>query len=498
MEHHSSPVPGVVEKRTIDAVPATERHGRTRDLFTIWFSANLGPLTVVTGALAPTAFGLSFRWSLAALLVGHLGGGFLMALHSAQGPQLGVPQMIQSRGQFGSVGALAVVLVVIVMYQGFFASNLVVGAQSLSEVTPVGQHTGVLLGAVVSLVVAVVGYRLMHRIGALTSWVFGAVQLVGAVWLFVGGLPEGFLTRGGFSIGGFLGVVSVGALWQIAYAPYVSDYSRYMPADRAGVRSTLWCTYAGCVLGSLLPMVVGAAIGLAGGDNPIAALDGLLGNTLGQLTLWSFALVTMLTNSMNLYGAVLCAVTAVQTFAHRWLPRATGRAVLGTLLTVLSVFLALKLAGSFMSSYLDLIYVLQYVLIPWTAINLVDFYLIRHGDYDIASFFARDGGIYGRWNPTALGVYALGILAEIPFMAQSLYTGPVAHALGDTDLGWIAGLVVTVPVYLLAARLTSRRRRPAAGTESPGTESADAAGDESPDTTTPPASPAPTSGAPTV
>ncbi|MFJ3695110.1 purine-cytosine permease family protein [Streptomyces sp. NPDC090052] len=498
MEHHSSPVPGVVEKRTIDAVPATERHGRTRDLFTIWFSANLGPLTVVTGALAPTAFGLSFRWSLAALLVGHLGGGFLMALHSAQGPQLGVPQMIQSRGQFGSVGALAVVLVVIVMYQGFFASNLVVGAQSLSEVTPVGQHTGVLLGAVVSLVVAVVGYRLMHRIGALTSWVFGAVQLVGAVWLFVGGLPEGFLTRGGFSIGGFLGVVSVGALWQIAYAPYVSDYSRYMPADRAGVRSTLWCTYAGCVLGSLLPMVVGAAIGLAGGDNPIAALDGLLGNTLGQLTLWSFALVTMLTNSMNLYGAVLCAVTAVQTFAHRWLPRATGRAVLGTLLTVLSVFLALKLAGSFMSSYLDLIYVLQYVLIPWTAINLVDFYLIRHGDYDIASFFARDGGIYGRWNPTALGVYALGILAEIPFMAQSLYTGPVAHALGDTDLGWIAGLVVTVPVYLLAARLTARRRRPAAGTESPGTESADAAGDESPDTTTPPASPAPTSGAPTV
>ncbi|MFE2376401.1 purine-cytosine permease family protein [Streptomyces sp. NPDC059398] len=489
MEHPSPPAPGVVEHRTIDAVPVSERHGRTRDLFTIWFSANLGPLTVVTGALAPTAFGLSFWWSLAALLVGHLGGGFLMALHSAQGPQLGVPQMIQSRGQFGSVGALAVVLVVIVMYQGFFASNLVVGAQSLSEVTPLGTRTGVLIGGVVSLAVAVVGYRLMHRIGALTSWVFGAVQLVGAVWLFTGGLPEGLLTRGGFSVGGFLGVVSVGALWQIAYAPYVSDYSRYMPADRAGVRSTLWCTYAGCVLGSLLPMVVGAAIGLSGGDNPIAALDGLLGSALGQLTLWSFALVTMLTNSMNLYGAVLCAVTAVQTFAHRWLPRATGRAVLGTALTVLSVFLALVLAGSFMSSYLDLIYLLQYVLIPWTAINLVDFYLVRHGSYDVASFFAADGGIYGRWNPVALGVYVLGILAEIPFMAQSLYTGPVAHALGDTDLGWAAGLVVTVPVYLLAARTTARRHRAAAG--SPSTTAPN-------DPTTPPVSPAPTSGAPTV
>lgn len=456
LEPHVEPV---LERRTIDAVPASERHGRTRDLFTIWFSANLGPLTVVTGALAPTAFGLSFWWSLAALLVGHLGGGFLMALHSAQGPQLGVPQMIQSRGQFGSVGALAVVLVVIVMYQGFFASNLVVGAQSLNEVAPaVGRDEGVVLGALVSLVVAVVGYRLMHRIGALTSWVFGAVQLAGAAWLLFGGLPDGFLDRGGFSLAGFLGMVSVGALWQIAYAPYVSDYSRYMPADKAGIRSTLWCTYAGCVLGSLIPMVGGAAIGLAGGDDPIAAQSDLLGSPLGQITLWSFALVTMLTNSMNLYGAVLCAVTAVQTFAHRWLPRATGRAVIGGALTALSVVLALALADSFMTSYLNLIYVLQYVLIPWTAINLVDFYLVRHGQYDVASFFAKDGGIYGRWNVTALAVYALGILAEIPFMAQSLYTGPLAHALGDTDLGWIAGLVVTVPAYLLAVRLTAARQ----------------------------------------
>jgi len=443
-----------IERRTIDVVPQDERHGRTRDLFTIWFSANLGPLTVVTGALAPTAFGLSFVWSLAALLAGHLGGGFLMALHSAQGPQLGVPQMIQSRGQFGSVGALAVVLVVIVMYQGFFASNLVVGAQSLAEVTPVDERTGVVLCALVSLVVAVIGYRLMHRIGSVTTWAFGAIQLIGAAYLLFFGLPSDFLSKGGFSLAGFLGMVSVGALWQIAYAPYVSDYSRYMPADRAGVRSTLWCTYAGCVLGSLIPMVVGAAIGIASkGNDPIAALDTLLGSTLGQLTLWSFALVTMLTNSMNLYGAVLCAVTAIQTFAHRWLPRATARAILATALTVLSVVLALALADSFMTSYLNLIYVLQYVLIPWTAINLVDFYLVKHGEYDVASFFARDGGVYGRWNATALTVYAIGILAEIPFMAQSLYTGPLAHALGDTDLGWIAGLVVTVPAYLVAVRL---------------------------------------------
>ncbi|WP_223734409.1 purine-cytosine permease family protein [Streptomyces purpurogeneiscleroticus] len=455
-----------VERHTIDVIPDDERHGRTRDLFTIWFSANLGPLTMVTGALAPTVFGLSFAWSVLALLVGHLGGGFLMALHSAQGPQLGVPQMIQSRGQFGSTGALAVVLVVVVMYQGFFASNLVLGAQSLEQALPaVPVDAGIALGTAVSLVVTVVGYRLMHGIGRLTTWLFGAVQLVGAAWIAFGGLPAGFLARGGFSLGGFLGMVSVGVLWQIAYAPYVSDYSRYMPADRAQVRSTLWCTYWGSVLGSVLPMLVGVTVGLAvGGEDPVTAQSQLLGSPLAQITLWSFAAVTMLTNSMNLYGATLCVVTAVQTFAHRWLPGPAVRALLSLALGALSFVLAAAFADSFMASYLNLIYLLQYVLIPWTAINLVDFYLVRHGDYDVPSFFARDGGVYGRWNATALGVYLLGILIEVPFMAQTLYTGPLAHALGDTDLGWLAGLLFITPVYLYAAR--RRVRRAAARTAS--------------------------------
>jgi purine-cytosine permease-like protein len=36
-----------------------------------------------------------------------------------------------------------------------------------------------------------------------------------------------------------------------------------------------------------------------------------------------------------------------------------------------------------------------YLLVPWTAINLTDFYLIRRGRYDIPELFKADG-IYGR------------------------------------------------------------------------------------------------------
>ena len=44
--------PAVIEQRTIAQVPAGGRHGRVRDLFTIWFGSNVMLLTIVTGALA--------------------------------------------------------------------------------------------------------------------------------------------------------------------------------------------------------------------------------------------------------------------------------------------------------------------------------------------------------------------------------------------------------------------------------------------------------------
>ena len=59
---------------------------------------------------------------------------------------------------------------------------------------------------------------------------------------------------------GFLATVSLGALWQIAFAPYVSDYSRYLPARRRCARDLLRATYLGCTLGSILPFSFGAVV----------------------------------------------------------------------------------------------------------------------------------------------------------------------------------------------------------------------------------------------
>lgn len=90
----------LVEQHSIDFIPETERHGSVFSLFTLWFAANMQITTVVTGALA-VVIGLPLVWALVAIVVGNLLGGVVMALHSAQGPRMGIPQMVQSRAQFG-------------------------------------------------------------------------------------------------------------------------------------------------------------------------------------------------------------------------------------------------------------------------------------------------------------------------------------------------------------------------------------------------------------
>src|ERR1700742_4228407 len=155
--------PQRIEDATIQPIPDADRHGKARDLFTIWFGSNIMVLTIVTGALATTVFSQPFWSAIVAIVIGNLVGAIFMALHSAQGPQLGVPQMVQTRGQFGSYGSLLVVVLVIIMYVGFFASNLVLSGEALAAVWPAVHELAVIaVIAVVSGAAAVWGHDLIH------------------------------------------------------------------------------------------------------------------------------------------------------------------------------------------------------------------------------------------------------------------------------------------------------------------------------------------------
>jgi NCS1 family nucleobase:cation symporter-1 len=230
-----------------------------------------------------------------------------------------------------------------------------------------------------------------------------------------------------------------------------------MPQD-TGAKPAFWASYWGCTLGSLLPMILGAVVAIAGPTGGLVHALAALTGAIAPLVLIVFSIGIAVSSAMNLYCGALSTLTVGQTLIPAWAPAARARTIATLILFGLALAVAFLSKDSFLANYEGFVLLLLYVLVPWTAINLVDYYLLRRGEYDVAAFFRRDGGIYGLINGPAVICYALGILVQIPFVATKLYTGPIAHAMGGIDLSWLIGLLITSPAYYWLAR-SSRSHR---------------------------------------
>jgi len=219
-----------------------------------------------------------------------------------------------------------------------------------------------------------------------------------------------------------------------------------------GARAAFWASYAGVCLGALLPMLLGVVVGLSiAGDDVAAGFGQMMPASLNLLLLMTLSIGIVASNAMNCYCGTLSTITIGQTLLPSWSAKAGSRAIVALALFSISMMMALLGKDDFMDNYLNFIMLLLYVLVPWTAINLVDYYLVMHGSYDVPSFFRRDGGVYGYFNWTAIFCYCLGFAVQVPFMATDLYTGAVARALNGADISWLVGLLVVSPVYYVLA-----------------------------------------------
>jgi len=459
----------LIETRSIDYVPLAERHGQVWHLWPVWFSGDAHLATLAVGVLGITLGG-NLLWTSVAVILGCLLGTFFMAFHSTQGPQLGLPQMIQSRPQFGYAGALLVWGVALVAYIGYNAFNQVLAAQALHQLTPViatTSPTAMVVFAVLAVALAAVGYDKIHlaqrgfaylMIAILTMFSLGA--------LIVLRFPASQWDAGGFRGVPFLAQLFAAASYQLSWSIYVSDYSRYLPRD-VGVRESFWWTYLGAFVGGAWMMLVGTVAATAAPTlNVAAAMEhaaDLVVPGLGKLLLFSALLGLITITSLNFYGASLTLLSVADTVSPL---RCTVGKRLASLAVafIASCVIAVGSSSDFVNRFEDLLALLLYLFTPWTAINLVDFYLVRKGHYSIREIF-NPAGMYGRWNWRGLTAYAIGFVAMIPFFSSGMYTGPVARALGGADIAMLVGLPVAAGVYLLTCRsidLEHDRRQAAA------------------------------------
>jgi NCS1 family nucleobase:cation symporter-1 len=457
----ASTEPGAIERHSIDFIPESERHGHARNLFPMWFGANCMAVTITTGALATVA-GLSFLWAAIATTLGLLIGGVFMAYHSAQGPQLGLPQMIQSRAQFGFFGANLPLLIAIAMYLGFFASGGVLGGQAIAALLGVSVPAGILLASAANVVLVLLGYRAIHAFERAVTPIFIVLFAMLTVVLLTKTPTQPteapVNTHAGFSGGPFLATIAMSAIYLISYAPYVADYSRYLPRNTR-VAPTFWYTYGGVVLSGVWMMLLGA--GLQGlypkldVTAQIAAASAQLGGWFKILILLAVSLGIVGINALNIYGAFMSSLTFATSYFRRWSPTVRLRVTFIVPITVVGTWLAFLEKDSLLSAYEVFLGFLLYFLIPWTAVNLADFYLVRHGDYDVTAMFDPRGH-YGRFNAAGLTAYLVGCLAQVPFISVDFYEGPAAKALGGGDISWIVGIVVSGLLYLIFTRRIAR------------------------------------------
>ncbi|MGH3731971.1 MAG: purine-cytosine permease family protein [Acidimicrobiales bacterium] len=445
-----------LEQRSIDYIPADERHGKPWHLFTLWFPSNLQINALVTGALA-VFFGLSLPWAIFSIIVGNLVGALFMAYHSVQGPRLGVPQMIQSRAQFGFFGNILPVIIVVLMYLGFAVEGGVVVGAALAAWIHISRDLGIVIFNVILLLIALVGYNLIHAASRIIS-VISAVAFVALFIQLVTHLPANYKGTAD-TAGTVLLAISVFVSWQVTWAPYVSDYSRYLP-ESTPARTTFFYTYFGSVIGATVVMVIGAFAAVVNGAAVNANAIGFLGHRISGISaLMILALLIGLlpAGAEGPYGAFLTAWSAISPNGRVDTSSVKVRALFVTVFTVIATVLAILAGSHLLTTFENITLFLLYLLVPWTAINLTDYYFVRRGNYDIGELFKVDGE-YRRCNWGVLAIYVVSIGVEIPFVNSSIYVGPLVSHLGGADIAWIVGIIVSSILYYAYARATHLTR----------------------------------------
>lgn len=443
----------LIEVHSIDYVPRSERHGKAWHLGALWFMG-LAELATLTVGLIGAAVGATLIWGLIAIVLGSLIGTFAMAFHSVQGPRLGLPQMIQSRPQFGYYGALLPQAVVLFLYVGFTVFNVVIGAQALAVATGLSSIVSTLVIVALSVLVATVGYHWIHLLQRWGTVLFLVVfGFFTVAVIFVSPIPAEQLDLGTFDAVAFLVVFGVVAAYALSIAPYVSDYSRYLPED-APAGPTFWWTYGGAVLGGVWLMALGAFLIAASPDlGPIEAVQAGADRVFagfGVIVLLVGVVGMVGVTAVNIYGGSLAAIGITDT-VKQVKPTVTIRLVGIAVIALIATVVALIITDDFLASYNNFLLLLLYSLTPWTAVNLVDYYFVRRGHYSIREIFSPDG-MYGRWGAPGLIAYFGGLLAMVPFFSTAFFTGPIAAELGGADIAMFIGLPVSAVLYVILAR----------------------------------------------
>jgi NCS1 family nucleobase:cation symporter-1 len=434
-----------IEGHGIEPIPTAARYGSVYRLFTVWFTPNLVPAAFALGALVAIV-GLGFWSGLAAIIVGNVIGSAVVAVLGTMGPKLGLGQIPITRLSFGK-SVVVPGLINWVSTIAWDAINAFFGAYAIQVLTgnAVPFWLGLLLVVVCQAGLSVVGYEAIHT--------FEKYAAIGLAILFavvtVALLPKANFGMAGTgeTLGTFILATTIVGSFNLGWALYASDYSRYLPAATPSFRVALFA-FVGILVSAAWIEFLGLAVFGAvtnGTADPVHQIDALLGGGLiSAVAMVAIFFGTVAVNAMNDYSGSLSLLAAG---IKVWRP--VSALIVGVLSFLATLWLYSQNFNQTFENYLLLI---TYWIGPWAAILLVDWQLRRmsaSGADHVSNFDLLPSG----WN--ALIALVVGFVVSIPFMNQTLFTGPAATALGGADITYVVGFIVAGAAYWVLEKRAS-------------------------------------------
>src|SRR3954471_18420610 len=432
----------------IAPVPAADRDSTPLQQFWIWSGANIAPINWVLGALG-IILGLSLVETMIVVVLGNLVGCALFGLFCIMGHRTGVNQMVLSRAAFGRRGAYLPAAAQMIMTMGWLGVNtwvvldLVLGIFKHVGYDHPGTGTKYAVGIgimAVQCVIAIVGFYLIQTFEKFTVPVAAIIMIVMSIlaWTKVNFVWGHSTAHGGDKVTAITQLLTaIGVGWGITWLTWSSDYTRFIRPSTPE-RKVFWSTSLGVFIPTVWLAFVGASVANAGTSADPAEIVTAAFGAASIPVLFLVMHGPIATNILNLYSASLAALS-LDIKAKRWVVSIVV-SIVGTI-----ALIAFIQSDSFAHDFDNWLASVVVWIAAWAGVVLVDYFVVRRTKLDVQALYADPRtSIYGDINWAGVVAVLAGLVAgwAWEFGLVSFMQGPLAKATNNTDISWLAAMVV--------------------------------------------------------
>ncbi len=446
---------------------ASQRTWSRWHVASLWVGMAICVPTYTLGGVLTAYFGLSVSEALWTILIANIIVLVPLTLNAFPGTRYGIPCPVVLRASFGIIGSNVPSLIRALVACGWFGIQTMFGGIAihlmLSAMFPAwkalggtGEVLGFFIFWVANLAVVIRGSESIKRLESLAA----PLLLIVAFGLLFWALPKISLgevlatpaTRpAGASVTTyFLSALTAMVGFWATLSLNIPDFSRYARRQRSQV--------IGQIIGLPLTMLLFAGLGvvltaasveLTGKviSDPIN-LIGTIDNRFGVIV--AMIMIILATISTNTAANIVSPTNVFQNVAPKLINEDRGVIITGLIGIALMSWELLKKLGwletdvSVESLYSNWLLGYSSLLGPIAGIMVIDYFLIKHQEYDLVSLY-KDGGAYPAWNRAGFIAFLVPVGLTVIAIATD-YLG------WFYDYGWFTGSILGGFIYYFAAR----------------------------------------------